>query len=134
MPGLVSVFVWVKTAWGSMQLLHKQNLAVYDAQPGAVWDGFGGLIARISKDYTADGIWTAKPDRNAYPPEPPDVKEDPSNGPANLIKQTPDKIVFPERGTLLLVVLAGGSAPCDSESPLIGDATEWCTLYDVRNP
>lgn len=134
MPGLVTIFTWSKTSWGSLELLHKQNLAIYDAQPGPVWDGIGGLLAKISKEYNAIGIWTAKPDRNASPPEPPNVKvSDPASSGVNLLHQVPTKIVFPERGTLLLVVFVG-NAPRPSEEPLIGDATEWCALYDARHP
>ena len=130
MTGLISVFVWAKSEWGALELLNKQNVAVYDAKPGAEWDGFGNFLANVAKEYSAVGVWAAKPDRNRYPPEPPDPLR--ASSPRSLLDDPPAKIQFPERGTLQLVILAASAIRAYVTTLGIGDATEWCALYDVQ--
>lgn len=128
MPGLVSLFVWQQNKEnGALELIHSQNIAVYDAEPGKEWIGFSAFLRNISVHFSATRVWATHPTGGTLSPEPPAITLDSPS----LLDSFPQKIIFPTRGSLVLAVLASRERNKNQISS-IDDSTEWCALYDTN--
>ena len=110
MPGIVNLYVWQPAAnlgGECLELSQQRNVVVFGANPGAIWGGFSSFIRSLANEYATAHIqlYVEQPERGTKPTAPPDLLH------RSLLQSLPDSFLFPQNGSLSLIIIAGGNRP-----------------------